>query len=321
MVFRNLLATGLLAAACLFGTVAQAAPANGEGRAVLNAVEHWYRVAGAEHGGTPLVIVHGGPGGSVYTFEHTVGPALERFTTVVYYDQRGSGRSAAPADPGAYGMDLVVSDLEELRRRLGVEKISLLGFSFGGEIVLEYALAHPGHVDRLVLQSTSVGDNRRLALFQAYGFRSLLSPDKRAELDALAAQPLASPVERMNGIWNLADGPTVDRFLFHKPEAAALNRKLWKESGAKNTGLMAKVMFARSRPTPLMDDLPKIKAPALVLVGLYDRNVGVDLERDVAAAIPGAELVVLPDSAHFPDIEEPDAYVAAVRRFLAAPAR
>ncbi len=105
----------------------------------------------------PLVIIHGGPGGHVYNFERTIGPQLEAFTTVIYYEQRGCGRSDQPLDPYTYSIEMLVSDLDELRQALGLDRINLLGFSFGGELALEYALAHPEHVERLIVQSPSLG--------------------------------------------------------------------------------------------------------------------------------------------------------------------
>ncbi|HEX8438844.1 alpha/beta fold hydrolase, partial [Archangium sp.] len=167
-----LVSLGLLAA-CGHAQPAPTAPAaprlkNGEYHAVLNGVRHWYRVAGAERGTLPLVILHGGPGGHVYNFERTIGPELEKFTTVVYYEQRGSGRSMAPASKEDYSIPLLVSDLEALRQELGGPRISLLGFSFGSELALEYALAHREAVERLILQAPPMGPPERQDLIQLH---------------------------------------------------------------------------------------------------------------------------------------------------------
>jgi proline iminopeptidase len=291
---------------------------DGERRIVLNGVEHWVRIAGAKAGTTPLIIVHGGPGGNVYTYERTIGPQLERFTTVVYYDQRGSGRSAAPANPSDYTMPTIVADLDSLRVALGAERINLLGFSFGGLIAMEYAVRHPERVDRLILQSAPDGDYRRLAAIQTWGFEALATGKRREQIRALAAQPVGSPMQRMNAVWALADREAVDRFLFHNQNAATLNRRLWEQSGLSNSGRMAAVVFAdeNARATPLVDELNRITARTLVLVGRHDRNVGLDIERDLADRIPNATLSILENSAHFPEMEEPHAYAATVRAFL-----
>ena len=119
----------------------------------INGIMHWCKVAGTAHNTVPLIIVHGGPGGNHYVFERTLGLKLEGNMTVVYYEQRGCGRSEAPQDDGAYSINTLVEDLEELRKQLNVEKVNLLGYSFGGQLCLEYALKYPTKVAKMVLQA------------------------------------------------------------------------------------------------------------------------------------------------------------------------
>ena len=76
-------------------------------------------------------------------------------------------------------------------------------------------------------------------------------------------------------VWCDVDGATVDRFLFHQPSAAVLNRQIWRESGPANTGAPERALGRQSiRPVPLFNDLHRIRVPTLVLVGLHNRNVG-----------------------------------------------
>jgi proline iminopeptidase len=287
----------------------------GESHASLNGIRHWYRVAGAERGTTPLVIVHGGPGGHVYNFERTIGPELEKFTTVVYYEQRGSGRSMAPASKEDYSIPLLVADLDALRQELGVPRISLLGFSFGSELALEYALAHRDAVERLILQAPPMGPPERQDLIQLYGFESVSTGEVNQDIRSILREPLRAE-ERLAKVWSRVDSATVDRFLFEAPEAARRNREMWKQSGLVNTGDMARALAAHRNPEPLALRVRGLDVPALVLVGLHDRNVGVDPARDLARVMPHARLVLFERSAHFPDMEEPGKYAAAVREFL-----
>ncbi|HEY8559396.1 MAG TPA: alpha/beta fold hydrolase [Pyrinomonadaceae bacterium] len=289
---------------------------NGEYRAEINGVAHWYKIAGAEQKTVPLVIIHGGPGGNVYNFERLAGKRLEKFATVIYYEQRGSGRSAAPQDENDYSMPLLIADLEALRRKLGVERMIPLGFSFGGELALEYALAHPAAVDRLILQSASQGDWDRSQRTQIKAFKSISPPETTAEIAAI--ERANTPLEqRWNEVWNTVDTETVDRLLFYNREAARLNRKMWDESGLKNTGQMYRAL--RKRPAPeksLLERARALKIPTLLMVGLYDRNVGVDAVRDLSSAVSDSKLVIFERSGHFPDIEETDKYVRVVREFI-----
>ena len=169
---------------------------DGERRESLNGVDHWYRVAGASNRTVPLVIIHGGPGGNTYVYEHIQGPWLERSQTVVYYDQRGGGRSAAPRDPNDYAMPTLVADLDALIQRLGQGPVNLLGFSFGAELALEYTLAHPQNVARLALQSPNGGDYVRMAWAETYAFAAFARGEDRARLDRLARRAADRTLER-----------------------------------------------------------------------------------------------------------------------------
>lgn len=311
------LVTLLLAQATVAPAQAPRPLQDGVQRIAVNGVEHWVRVAGARHRTTPIVVVHGGPGGNVYNFERTAGRELEAFRTVIYYEQRGSGRSAMPADSNAYSFPLLVSDLEGIREALGLERIVPLGFSFGGELALEYALAHPERVERLVLQAPSTGDWERMQSVQIAGFVALVSGESGQRVREAAHAP--EPVDvRWNRVWGVVDTETVDRLLFHDPARARENRRMWQESGLKGNPQFYRALRRQPAPVfPLLERARAARVPTLVLVGLHDRNTGVEASRDLAGAIPGARLVVLQKSAHFPDHEETAAYVQEVRHFLA----
>ena len=128
-------------------SAADAGLRTGEHNVVLNGVRVWYRVAGnAPSALPPLVFLHGGPGYNSHSFAVLAGPRLEPSLRVVYYDERGSGRSERPWT-GHYQLDTLVEDVEALRRALGVPKIALMGHSFGGTLALagreDYAIGLP----------------------------------------------------------------------------------------------------------------------------------------------------------------------------------
>jgi proline iminopeptidase len=298
--------------------VAASTLVDGAAHVPLNGVDHWYRIAGPAGRTRPLVIVHGGPGGNAYVYEHLQGPWLEKRRTVVYYDQRGGGRSAAPSNPADYGMPALVADLDALIRHLGQTRVDLLGFSFGAELALEYALAHPERLAHLVLQSPNGGDYVRMAATETYGFASLARGEDRARLERLAREPIASPAARLAELWKGATDADVDSYHYHRLEIAARARQLDAASGFQNSGLMNAVMFSdqRARGAPLMARAAAISTPALVMVGAYDRTTGVDVARDLALVLGGARLAVFSDSAHFPCYEEADLYSRIVGAFV-----
>jgi proline iminopeptidase len=282
-----------------------------ESHLLINGVRHWVRTVGDLRAGMPLVVVHGGPGGTIYDFERLTGPALERIGPVVYYEQRGSGRSDRPAD-GAYSVSLLVDDLEQLRKKLELPRIALLGISFGGNLAAEYTVAYPERVDRLILHGTALAGPLTPSTL-ASGFDAVAADDEmRRAIRAAAGQgPYA--------VWDVVDQETTDRFLFHHPEAARKVRALWAESGRRNTGEMQAALAKQPpRPVTLQDQLATLDTPVLVLIGLWDRNAGVDASRDLATRLPRAELRVFEDSAHFPNVEETARYVEEIADFLGA---
>src|SRR5580693_6177420 len=97
----------------------------------------------------PLVFLHGGPGYNSYSFEKTIGAKLEDHAQMIYFDERGSGRSERPWTKN-YEMASLTQDLEALRKSLGIPQISLIGHSFGGTIALEYAARYPDQVQKLI---------------------------------------------------------------------------------------------------------------------------------------------------------------------------
>lgn len=291
---------------------------NGEQHLQLNGVRQWIRVAGGEHRTIPLVILHGGPGGNHFVFERTVGPRLAERRTVIYHEQRGCGRSDAPAQPDDYSIPLLVADLYALIERLGLSQVDLLGYSFGGGLALEYTRAHSERVRRLVLQAPVLRLHEpQIVASQLAGFRQVAQGELRARIENIP-NSAARPEERLEMVWKLVDTETVDRLLFQNPTCAAFNRKLWQQSGLANTGDMHRALNAQP-PTDTEDHLRDIQAPTLVLAGRHDRNVPLSLLQRRAQQLPQARLHIFEQSAHVPDIEETEAYSREVLRFLATP--
>src|ERR1051325_10067345 len=115
----------------------------------LNGVRIYTRRVGD---GPPVVVLHGGPG----AHHDYLLPQYDRLALgrpLLYYDQRGGGRSPVPRDTPV-GWREHVADLEALRDHWGLEQVTLLGYSWGGLLAVLYALEHPARIDRLVLRSS-----------------------------------------------------------------------------------------------------------------------------------------------------------------------
>ena len=250
--------------------------------------------------GPPLVVVHGGLGVDHTQFRDDLDP-LGDVLRLVYYDQRGNGRSGRPPLDTITHAQLV-ADLDALRAHLGVERWAVLGHSFGGTVALQYALAHPARLTHLFLAGTwaafdSVDD------VAAELARRATPPAVVRALMTLPADDAAAR-ERMRTIaaLELRDPTRQERLLARTVFDAAANRR------SIEIGPMHDV---RAR-------LGEIAAPTLLLAGRFDPySPPAEAER-LAGGIRDATLVWFERSAHYPFAEEPARFRRVVREWLGA---
>ncbi|MFC6155962.1 alpha/beta fold hydrolase [Kribbella jiaozuonensis] len=275
-------------------------------------VDHWVRVAGAANDGVPLVLVHGGPGESSYSIEQSVGDAVAEFAPVVFYDQRGCGRTAR-SDPSTYTMPQLVADLDELRTALGVERIAPWGVSYGCLLAAEYAVAHSNHVDRMILHAPPITDPLHPGVWtmRPAAVDPILTPAERTALRT-QLEPLIDPIERtVAAIGAIAQSENAVNFFYYDPANIPDDDPESPESNLE----MALALVGTERPT-LADDLATLDIPTLILAALWDRHVGFDIPRDLTARLPQATLEIFDKSGHSIDQEEPTKYVESIRKFL-----
>lgn len=248
-----------------------------------------------------LVLVHGGPGLSkeaMAPYEQLASDDVR----VVSYDQRGAGRSAVPAD-GEYGLDAQIADLEAVRASTGAERVAVLGQSWGGLVAMAYAAARPERVRALVLVGSAPADlqefergqeaiSARLRVLQRAGHVPDPLPAARdgscaafeAVLPVYAADPARVPA-----------GPPGVRC---RPSTSAATYE---------------DALDEPRLTQVVRDLRAFDAPSLVLAGERDVFGWLDA---VAADVPGAQRVSVPDAGHLVVLEQEEAVLRAVRRLL-----
>lgn len=274
----------------------------------INGIDHWVKSSIKHNSRYPIIAVHGGPGGFHYVFEDTPGKYLEEKLDIIYYEQRGCGRSAIPLD-NCYEIDALISDLDCLIEKLGYEKVVLLGYSFGSELIIEYSLKHPDKVHKLILQAPSdLSDMRLMYEIQKSGFESLNIKFDELETDDI--------IEKYDYMWSSIFTEDVNKFLFYDSRNAIQVRKLWVESGMANNREMSKVIFNRKRDETVVASSSKIYIPTLIIVGKHDKNVGLELPTRYHKNIKGSILVILEKSAHFPDYEQSTEYIEVVYDFV-----
>ncbi len=242
----------------------------------------------------PAVLLAHGFGGSARNF----GPqarALAPRWRVVRYDARGHARSEAPDDPAAYTAEAFVADMGRVLDQVGAPRAVVGGLSMGAGVALDFALAHPGRVRALVLAAFPPGPGARGG-FAAVA-EQFAAAIERDGLDAAGARWVWGPG---SGLDSAAARLVRQGFLEHPPHG------------------IVHTLRALARQPPLEALVPGLRAvvqPALVIAGARDR-MSLAPSRALAAALPAATLVEVPDAGHVVNLQKPAEFNAALVDFL-----
>lgn len=251
-----------------------------------------YESFGAPGPSTPVIVANGGPGLShIYMMQNDVWPRLAKTRQIVFYDQRGTGKSTRVKAGASQDIDAQVADLDAIRDKFNFAKFNLVGDSYGGFLAMAYAAAHPEHVERLILSDSAAPAMKNIVRVLPQVF-----PDMERSAD---------PQEQLRNHF---------RMLFYSEE----KRDAYL-AGAKDLGSNPQVGAAVSRAIAKVDltpQLAKFAFPTLVITGRYDMNVAPLTAWNIYKAIPGAKFVVFAKSGHLPSYEEPDKYIQVVDAFL-----
>lgn len=283
--------------------------APGSHERIVNGVRLWYRVAGRSQG-TPVVFLHGGPGQGSQTFARFAGPHLERSQRMVYLDQRGSGRSEKHW-ARQYSIELMVDDLEQLRRLWGVDRIALVGHSFGTILALEYAARYPKQVSHLVLSGTVVDFPAMLDLACA----RLEKVDPKTYAEAVAKLPMGSG--RRCHIF-AAGRDFINGNMYPDPAIMKLVDETDKSDGMYNTGEIFGALAKQGMLEYRFDRSDRLTMPVLAIAGASDFQAAVEPVRSLVAKVPGARLLEYEGRGHFMYVEDPERFARDVSAFLSA---
>jgi proline iminopeptidase len=155
-----------------------------DGRVPVGNTSLYFRDIGR---GQPLIVLHGGP-----DFDHAyLLPDLDRLADtfrLLYYDQRGRGRSAAGVQPEDVTLTSDLDDLDTVRQHFSLESAALLGHSWGAVLALEYALRHPTRVAQLILMNPAPASARDVALLRTF-YLQKLGADMDRQREILLSTP------------------------------------------------------------------------------------------------------------------------------------
>jgi proline iminopeptidase len=295
----------LIALSALLPGMALAQLAHRTGSVHTPEVELGYETFGVAGAGTPIIAVNGGPGLShAYMMQNDLWLRVAAHRLVVVYDQRGTGVSKRLKPNAPQTMDAQVADLDAIRAALSLDRVAVLGDSYGGMIAMAYGAAHPEHVARLILSDSPAPNWKGIVHLLPDVF-----PDFEESGDAEAKKLAANPeAAAQAGLVNHM------RMMFYSTE---MRDAYVTHMG--DLGLVPQVGGAVQKATENMDLTPQLanfKFPTLVITGRYDMNVAPLTAWRLAHAIPGAQLVFFEKSGHLPAYEEPDKYLQVLEGFL-----
>jgi proline iminopeptidase len=256
--------------------------------------------------GQPIIVLHGGP-----DFDHGyLLPDLDRLADafrLIYYDQRGRGRSADDVRPEDVTLASDVDDLDEVRQHFQLESPALLGHSWGAVLALEYAIRHPTRVSHLILMNPAPASASDFAVLQkAYVQKLGADLDRQREIITSVAYKEGDP-EAVAARYRLHFKPALQRPEDYEKLMATM------KAGFISQGKEG-IVKARAVEDRLMRDtwqadgydlLPKLRnlaIPTLVISGDHDFIPG-EIAVHIAQAIPKARLVMIRNCGHFTYLE------------------
>jgi len=275
----------------------------------------WYRMVGdrEEPGKLPLLCLHGGPG-----IPHDYLESLETMAStgrrVIFYDQLGCGNSDQPHNPSLWTVDLFVNEVDVVRRALGLDRLHLLGQSWGGMLAMQYALTQPAGLVSLIVASSPASMPQWVA--EANRLRAALPPDvQQTLLQHEAAGTTNNPAyeEAMmvfyrRHVCRLDPFPAGVQRAFDK---LAQNPEVYHTMNGPSEFHVIGVF----KDWDIVDRLGEIRVPTLVTSGRYDEATPAIAET-IHHGIIGSEWVVFEHSSHLAHAEEADRYMQVLARFL-----
>jgi proline iminopeptidase len=262
----------------------------------VNGTTLYYSTEGS---GPPCLVLHGGLGVDHTIYERTLTPLAGRLQ-LIFYDHRGNGRSGRPA-LSTLTMEQWADDAAALLDHLGIERAFVFGHSFGGFIAQEFALRHPDRLLGLMLVDTTPGQlGTGEQADEEQG-----EPPPEGFLAALQSAPATD--EEYEGVMK-----TLMQYFcpFLGESAGALFDGTIFCAATQVRGM--EVLGGWSS----VDRLASVHAPTLAIAGSHDVATSAAQSFRIAKRVPGAEVVVVQDAGHFPWLEQPETFFAAIDAWL-----
>ncbi len=284
-----------------------------EGYIPFKGYQTWYRIVG-DGDKTPLLCLHGGPG-ATHDYLESLDAMADTGRRVIYYDQLGCGRSAIDVSkPELWTVELYVEEVDVVRRALGLDRIHLLGQSWGGMLAMEYMITQPQGVASLTIASSPASMHQWVA--EANRLRELLPAEvQKTLLEHETAGTTSS--QQYKDATKVFNDRHVCRLLPY-PDYMKRSFDYLDEGGEVYNTMNGPNEFhviGTIRDWDVRASLGKINAPTLVTSGRHDEATPLIAET-VKHGIPGAQWVIFENSSHSAHVEEADRYMQVLAQFI-----
>ena len=276
----------------------------------INGVNHFIKKMGA---GEPIIVIHGGPGiNHNYLLPHF--KTLAKNYEIIFYDQRACGQTDFPADTSSINIETFVDDLEAIRTHLKLEKVKLLGHSWGALLALKYSLKHPENLDRLILVSPAPSNSD----YFDQTFANMQSKRSEEDTKELIQNMMSKEFEKreenaFRKVLLLGDKSN----LANQDKIEELYKPMTFTPEAANSLLIVSSLLERTyfNFDITNEGLDKISCPTLIVIGDLD-NVPFSSNQAIQDGIGGCELKVIKKCAHHPYFETPKEFNKSIKDFL-----
>ena len=265
-----------------------------------------------------VVFLHGGPGASMHDGGFAMDP-LARNHTLIMYDQRGGGRSDIVTDKSQLTAAAEVRDLEAVRQHFAIEKMKLIGLSWGSGLAVMYADAHPERVSKIVFLDPMPVARDPFVKERGDKLAGLLTPAETARLKELQKLDTTANDEQI-----VANCREEDRIAFKAYVYIAANYDRNRSDACddppaaiRNAAIVFPAVIDSLANFDFRPMLKKLHVPVLVIEGAKT-NVPLDSTQEWANNPPNARLVLIPDAGHASFVDQPDAVIRALESFLSA---
>lgn len=275
----------------------------------INGVQHYFRIKGK---GKPMLILHGGPGLS-HNYMFPYFDELAADYQLIFFDQRGSGKTDFPKDTSSINMDAFVEDIEAIRNHFNIEKITLLGHSWGSILALNYAAKYQNNVNQLVLVSPAPANTNFYETMVSNMHKKRTEEETKELVQIMMSKAfdkretdIFTKAMKIGDKVNLYEPSKIDELYDLHNYSQETATKFWFTSN-----LMERHFFNYN----IADKIKDISIPTLIVIGDMD-NVPFASSQLISDNLKNARMEVIKSTGHYPFFEANKAFVKVLKDYF-----